>query len=175
MHKMLNKFSDNKLSLSSKIKLIVSDFDGIFTDNSIYIFDDGHSAKKISYKDIMGVSVAIKNGIKVAILSGSESEAINYLANKFELAGVFQGIRNKLPILKELIEKHKLEKDEVLYIGDDVNDIECLCHAGYCVSVKEANAKVLELSNVQITLAGSGNGAFREVVDNIIELKQDEQ
>ena len=58
------------LDLSSKIKLVVSDFDGIFTDNSVYILNDGMRVKKVSYKDLMGVSIAVKNGIKVAIISG---------------------------------------------------------------------------------------------------------
>lgn len=169
---------NNTLNLSSKIKLIVSDFDGIFTDNSIYIFDDGKAAKRINYKDIMGVSVAIKNGIDVAILSGSQGAAINYLEKTFELAGAFQGIRNKLPVLKELMEKYNLKPEEVLYIGDDINDVECLCHAGYCVTVSDANKKVLAVENIQITQALAGSGAFREVVDLIVELKdknRDEQ
>ncbi len=160
------------LNLSEKIELIVSDFDGVFTDNSIYIFDDGKSAKRISYKDIMGVSVAIKNGIKVAILSGSESAAINYLDNKFELSGAFQGIRNKLPILLELMQKYNLSKDKVLYIGDDINDIECLSYVGYPFTVKEANKRVLEIPGVQVTNAMPGNGAFREIVDNLVEIKK---
>lgn len=160
------------LNLSEKIKLVVSDFDGVFTDNSIYIFDDGKSAKRISYKDIMGVSVAIKNGIKVAILSGSESAAINYLKNKFELCGAFQGVRNKLPVLLELMQKYNLSKDEVLYIGDDINDIECLSYVGFPVSVKEANKKVLSISGLQLTEAMPGNGAFREIVDNLVEIRK---
>lgn len=160
------------LNLSEKIKLIVSDFDGIFTDNSVYIFDDGKTAKKISYKDIMGVSVALKNGLKVAILSGSESSAINYLKSKFELSGAFQGIRNKLPVLIELMEKYNLSKEEVLYVGDDINDIECLEYVGYPVSVTGANSKVLELEGLQLTSSLPGNGAFREIVDNLVELRK---
>lgn len=163
------------LKLSSKIKLIVSDFDGIFTDNSIYIFDDGKAAKRISYKDIMGVSVAIKNGIQVAIISGSQSEAVNYIEEKFDLAGTFQGIRDKLPVFKELLKKLNLSPEEVLYMGDDINDVECLCHAGYCVSVAEANKKVFETEGIQITEALPGNGAFREVVDCIVDLKMFEE
>ena len=159
------------LNLSPKIKLIVSDFDGIFTDNSVYIFDDGNSAKKLSYKDIMGVSVAIKNGISVAILSGSESTAISYLAEKFPLAGAYQNIKNKLPVLEDIMKEHNLCEDEVLYLGDDVNDIECLCKVNYPVTVREANKNVLELEQIQITQANPGNGAFREVVDNLVELK----
>lgn len=163
------------LNLSSKIKLIVSDFDGIFTDNSVYIFEDGNIAKRINYKDIMGISVAIKNGIDIAILSGSESAAIKYLNEKFPLKGAFQGIRDKLPVLEELIKENNLCKEEVLYLGDDINDIECLCNAGFAVTVKEANHKVLKVEQVQTTEAGPGNGAFREVVDKIIELKDYER
>ena len=159
------------LNLSPEIKLIVSDLDGIFTDNSIYIFEDGKSAKKVSYKDLMGVSVAIKNGIKVAIISGSHAGAIDTLNEKFELAGAFQGIRNKLPVLEELLGQNGLKPSEILYMGDDVNDIECLKYAGFRVTVKSANRKVLELENLQITEAPAGDGAFREVVDALVDLK----
>jgi 3-deoxy-D-manno-octulosonate 8-phosphate phosphatase (KDO 8-P phosphatase) len=160
--------SGRTLNLSSKIKLIVSDFDGIFTDNSVYIFEDGNIAKKLSYKDIMGVSVAVKNGIGVAIISGSQSKAINYLDEKFELAGAFQNVRDKLKVLKELLKKNNLSRDEILYIGDDINDIECLREAGCSVTVRGANRKVLELPDIQITRAAPGDGAFREVVDSLV-------
>ena len=161
----------SRLKLSPEIKMIVSDFDGIFTDNSIYIFEDGKSAKKVSYKDLMGVSVAIKNGIKIAIISGSHAGAIDTINEKFELAGAFQGIRDKLPILKELLEQNGLKPSEIVYMGDDVNDIECLKYAGFSISVKSANRKVLELENLQITEAFAGDGAFREVVDCLVDLK----
>lgn len=159
------------LNLSPEIKLIVSDFDGIFTDNSVYIFDDGKTAKKVSYKDLMGVSAAIKNGIGVAIISGSHAGAIDCMNEKFELAGAFQGIRNKLPVLEELLEKNGLKPSEILYMGDDINDIECLRFAGYSVSVKSANRTVLKLENLQIAQAPAGDGAFREVVDCLVDLK----
>ena len=66
------------LNLSSDIKLIVSDFDGIFTDNSVYILNETSRLKKLSYKDLMGVSIAVKNGINVAIISGEQSKEIDY-------------------------------------------------------------------------------------------------
>lgn len=64
------------LNLSSDIKLIVSDFDGIFTDNSVYILNETSRLKKLSYKDLMGVSIAVKNGINVAIISGEQSKEL---------------------------------------------------------------------------------------------------
>lgn len=160
------------LNLSPDIKLIVSDFDGIFTDNSVYILNENTKLKRLSFKDLMGVSVAVKNGLKVAVISGEVSPEIDYVAQKFNLQDIHQGIRNKLPVLENIKKKYNLSNDEILYVGDDINDIPCLESVKYAVTVQEANYKVKMLPHIQITQANAGNGAFREIVDNIIELKQ---
>ena len=95
----------------------------------------------------------------------------DYIAEKFSLEDIHQGIRNKLPVLEEIKNKYSLKPDEIVYIGDDVNDIDCLKSVKYAITVKQANYKVKELPEVQITQAAAGDGAFREVVDNIVELK----
>ena len=160
------------LNLNSDIKLIVSDFDGVFTDNSVFILDEMTKVKKLSFKDLMGVSICVKNGIKLAIISGEKSREIDYIAEKFELEDIHQGIRIKLPILQSLKDKYSLSDNEILYIGDDVNDIESLNCVKYAITVPGANYKVKLLPHIQITQANGGDGAFREVVDNIIELRQ---
>ena len=162
------------LNLSSNIKMIVSDFDGIFTDNSVFILDESKKLKKLSFKDLMGVSICVKNAIKFAIISGECSTEIDYIASKFCIEDIHQGIRNKLPVLEQIKNKYSLSNDEILYIGDDVNDIECLKSLKYAITVSEANYKVKEIPHVQITKAKAGDGAFREVVDNLLELKQQE-
>lgn len=159
------------LNLSADIKMIVTDFDGIFTDNSVWLLDIDTKIKKLSFKDLMGVSVAVKNGINVSIISGEKSKEIDYIAQKFNLTEIHQGIRNKLPVLEEIKNRYNLSNDEIVYLGDDINDIECLKAVKYAVSVKQANYRVKELQSVQFTQASAGDGAFREVVDNIVELK----
>ena len=159
------------LELSSKIKLIVSDFDGIFTDNSVYILNEETKLKKLSFKDLMGISVCLKNGIKFAIISGEKCPQIDYVAEKFALEDIHQGIRNKLPVLQQIKEKYSLADDEILYVGDDINDIECLNSVKYAITVPEANYKVKEIKHLQYTKSCAGNGAFREIVDNLVELK----
>lgn len=159
------------LNLSADIKMIVTDFDGIFTDNSVWLLDIDTKIKKLSFKDLMGVSVAVKNGINVSIISGEKSKEIDYIAQKFNLTEIHQGIRNKLPVLEEIKNRYNLSNDEIVYLGDDINDIECLKAVKYAVSVKQANYRVKELQSVQYTQASAGDGAFREVVDNIVELK----
>lgn len=159
------------LNLSPDIKLIVSDFDGIFTDNSVFFLDEETKIKKLSFKDLMGVSVAVKNGLMVAIVSGDECKEIDYIAKRFNLTDIHQGIRIKLPVLESLKEKYNLSNEEILYVGDDINDIECMNSVKYAVTVNQANYRVKEVAHIQITKAAAGNGAFREIVDNIIELK----
>ena len=155
------------LNLGSSIKLIVTDFDGVLTDGSIYIHDDGTTSKKMSYKDLMGIFQAQKAGINIAIISGDKSKAIDCIKEKCPAIETFQNIRIKIDILKDLVDKYYLTPEEVVYIGDDVNDIICLETVKYKVTVPNANWQVKKIKNIQITKNNGGDGAFREVVDSI--------
>lgn len=157
-----------KLKFSKNIKLIVSDFDGVFTDGGIYISDNFEITKKINFKDIMGISQALKTGFKIALISGEKSKAVDFLKNKFDQIDVYQGERIKINALKDIIDKHGLMTDEVIYIGDDVNDIECLNYVKNPVTVPNANQKVKELKKISTTLSQGGDGAFREVIDALL-------
>lgn len=160
------------LDLSSDIKIIISDFDGIFTDNCVYVSDTGTTLKKLNYKDIMGVSIAKKSGLVVAIVSGDVSPSIDFLAKRFSLEDVHQGIREKLPVVKSILEKYNFAPENAVYLGDDINDIESLGFIKYSVIPAHANYKVKAVDGVQIAESAAGDGLFREVVDNIIELKK---
>ena len=160
------------LDLSREIKIIISDFDGIFTDNNILISESGSTYKRLNYKDIMGVSVAKKNGIIVAIVSGDISPSIDFLGQRFSLDDIHQGVREKLPVVKSILEKYNLLPDNAVYLGDDINDIQSLEYIKYAVIPAHANYKVKAVEGVQIANSLAGDGLFREVVDNIIELKK---
>lgn len=156
------------LNLGSSIKLIATDFDGVLSDGSLYVDDNLVTSKKMSYKDLMGIFQAVKNGIKIAVISGETSAAVEYLKHKCPTIDVYQNVRIKIDILKQLVEKYYLNPDEVVYIGDDVNDTMCLEAVKYKVTVPNANWQVKKISGIQITQSMGGDGAFREVVDAII-------
>jgi len=158
------------MNLNKNIKLIATDFDGVLTDGYVYYSSvSDEETKRLSYKDIMGISVAVRNGYKVAIISGEKNMIIDKLAGKFKLEEVHQGIRDKLPVLQAVAEKYGFSQEEVCYLGDDINDIQSLEWAGTAVTVKQANAKVFNVPDIIISSADAGNGAFREVVDSLIE------
>lgn len=159
---------ENKNFLPQNIELIVSDFDGIFTDGKLEVFSDGRTSKKIDYKDIMGVANVVKKGVKLAVLSGEKSAAIDILKEKFSTIDAFQNERNKIGVLKTLLNKYNIDPKNVIYMGDDINDIECLKYVGYPVSVPNAHEKVKEVKGLHITKNSGGNGAFREITDLVL-------
>ena len=105
----------------------------------------------------------------MGIISGETNSAIELIANKFQLEEVHQGIRNKLAVIKSIIEKYGLKEDEYVYIGDDVNDYESLCYSKYAVTVPDAVDKIKLIEGIQITQRHGGAGAFREVADALIK------
>ncbi len=157
-----------KLKLPKTIKMVITDFDGVVTDNCVYIANDFTMSRKLNFKDIMAFSILRKNNYKIGIISGEQNAAIETLAKKFQIEEVHQNIRIKIDVLKDIIERYKLSKEEFLYIGDDINDVECLEFAKYKITVPHSVQKVKDVENIQITESQAGYGAFREVVDCLI-------
>ena len=157
-----------KLKLPETIKMVITDFDGVVTDNCVYIGDDFSMSRRLNFKDIMAFSLLKKNNYMIGIISGEKNSSIEILSKKFQVEEVHQNIRIKIDVLKSIIEKYGLSKEEFLYIGDDVNDIECLEYAKYKITVPHAVQQVKDIKGIQVTENHAGNGAFREVADCLI-------
>ena len=157
------------ITLPNTIKMVITDFDGIVTDNCVYVNPDGGMTRKLNFKDVMAFSILRKNDFMMGIISGEKNSAIDIIKEKFQVEEVHQGIRNKLEVLNIIIEKYHLTDEEYVYIGDDVNDYESLCRAKYAITVPTAAKKILSIENIQVTETPSGSGAFREVVDALVK------
>ena len=157
------------LKLPDTIKMVITDFDGVVTDNCVYISDDGIMSRKINFKDVVGFYLLKRNNIDIAIISGEKNAAIETIAKNLKIKEVYQNIREKLPVLKEIIERKNLSQEEYLYIGDDINDLECLNYAKYRVTVPNSTEKVKAVEDIQITEYSGGTGAFREVADCLVD------
>lgn len=153
------------IKLPESIKWIITDFDGVITDNCVYIHDDGVMARKLNFKDVIGFSMLRKKGYNIAIISGEKNFAIETLAKKFQIDEVHQNIRIKIDVLKSIIEKYNLTPEEFVYIGDDINDFACLEYAKYKITVPHAPEKLKNIQDIQVTEKDGGEGAFREVAD----------
>lgn len=153
------------LKLPETVKMVITDFDGIVTDNCVYICDDGKMSRKLNFKDVMAFSILKKKNFMIGIISGEKNAAIDILAKKFCVEEVHQNIRIKIDVLKNIIEKYNLSQEEYVFIGDDINDLACLEYAKYKITVPHAVKKVKDVKGIQITESIAGDGAFREVAD----------
>ena len=116
----------------------------------------------------MGFYILKRNGYDIAIISGEGNSAIQTMAQKFGIEEIHQNIRVKIDVLKSILEKYNLAQDDYVYIGDDINDLECLNYAKYKITVPHAVEKVKAVDGIQITESFAGDGAFREVADCLI-------
>lgn len=157
------------ISLPESIKFVITDFDGIVTDNCVYIDADGKMTRKLNFKDVMAFSILRKNGYRIGIISGEKNSAIDIISKKFNVEEVHQGIRIKIDVIKSIVERYNLKEDEFVYIGDDINDYDSLIYAKYPITVPDAVEKIKSIEGIQVTTKRGGEGAFREIVDAIVK------
>ena len=150
-----------------QIKMFVTDCDGCLTDWGMYYSDNGEELKKFNTKDGMGISLVQKQGIVVGIITWEKSIIVENRAKKLNINECYIGIKDKFPVLKELCNKYNILLSEVAYLGDDINDLECIQNVGLGCCVPNAQEEVKQAAKFVTTLRG-GEGAVREVCDYIL-------
>lgn len=167
---------NNQIPVESikKIKLIITDIDGVWTDGGLYYTKDGLVMKRFQVKDGMGVNLAREMGIETAIISGDASEIAVVRGQKLKIELIYKDISNKKQVLDEICRLRNIKYENVAYIGDDVNDLEVIRSVGVSAAPNDAVEPVLESVNYICNKKG-GQGAFRELVDYIInQIKDDD-
>jgi 3-deoxy-D-manno-octulosonate 8-phosphate phosphatase (KDO 8-P phosphatase) len=154
----------------AKVKLLATDVDGVLTDGKIIFSDDGIQYKNFNVKDGLGIKLLLDHNIHVAILTASKSQAIIQRANNLGIKIVLTGLTDKLAGLHEVCEKLQISTTEVVYIGDDVNDIEVIKEVGVGCCVLDAHPQV-KIAASHITTNPGGAGAVREICDLILASK----
>jgi len=151
------------------IKLLVLDFDGVLTNNKVFIDENGKEAVICDRRDGHGIVVLSKDKFETIVISNEKSSAIKHRCNKLRV-DCFQGIDNKLILLREEIKKRNISAKEVCYVGNDENDIDSIMYAGIGVAVNDAFPEVKKEADY-ITKNNGGDGAVREVIEEIIKSK----
>lgn len=153
------------------LKAIALDVDGVLTDGGVWWGPDGQEWKRFSFTDIMGVSLARKAGLTVALISGEDSPLVDRFALKMGISDVAKGCKDKAAALRSFAERRGFDLHEICFMGDDVNDLCALQLAGVAAAPASAVPVVLGHANFISTKAG-GNGAVRELVDAILRARE---
>lgn len=153
-----------------KIKLAAFDVDGVMTNGGLIYLQDGSEAKVFNAKDGLGLSMLNKAGIITAIITAKNSPIVQKRAQDLNITKVFLGQKNKKVALDELCKEFNLKYEEILYMGDDLPDLEVLKSTGISACPNDAVDEVKEICNC-ICAKNGGCGAVREVCDEILKAK----
>ena len=153
------------------IKAIALDVDGVLTDGGFWWGANGEEWKRFSFTDIMGLSLARKAGLRIALISGEDSPLVDRLAAKMGITDVHKNCKDKAEALRRFASRNQLQLNEICFMGDDVNDLGALEIAGLSAAPADARRTVLEKVSFVSSHTG-GNGAVRELIDAILTARQ---
>ena len=145
------------------VKLLVFDFDGVFTDNMVFVFEDGREAVRCSRQDGIGLAKLRRRGLAMCILSTETNPVVAARAKKLQLRCI-QGCEDKGAALDALLAELGFTDRQLAFVGNDTNDLPCLTRAGVPIIVQDAHADVHAYGLYRTTAPG-GHGAVREVCD----------
>ena len=150
-----------------KIKMLVMDVDGTLTDGKIYMGSDGEVFKAFDVKDGYAIAHLHEVGIIPVIITGRKSKIVENRAKELNIKEVYQGVSDKIEKLKEVAKDNGVLLEEVAYIGDDLNDLDCMGICGLSACPNDAIDEVIQSVNY-ICKHSSGNGAVREFIEYIL-------
>lgn len=151
----------------NNIRYIVIDVDGTMTDAGIYYDDHGNELKKFCTKDAAGFFAARQAGIKIIVLTGRECAATTRRMQEMKVDYLVQNIKDKKTYLAEFMRKYSIQKEQIAYIGDDLNDLSSMQLCGYIACPKDACPEIKEVANYISEVEG-GKGAVRDIIEHIL-------
>ena len=166
-----NKYLKEK---AKRIKLVLTDNDGVLTDTGVYYSENGEELKRFSIRDGMGVERLRKLvNIKTIIITGELSGSVKMRAEKLKIDELYLGAKNKELLLDEILNKNRLRSENIAFIGDDVNDLELIKIVGLTAAPADAMPDIIETVDYVCEHKG-GNGAFREFAELLIAFNKEE-
>ena len=152
----------------SKIKAFAFDVDGVLSTSTIPLHPSGEPMRMINIKDGYAIQYAVKSGYPLAIISGGKTDSVIKLFTNLGFSDIFLGADIKLPIYEKWLEKHNLTDEEVMFMGDDIPDMEIMLRAGLPVAPADAANDVLTIAKYISPYKG-GEGCGREIIETVMK------
>ena len=160
----------NVLAEFKKVTTFIFDVDGVLTDGSLLLFENGLQARRMNIKDGLALRMAIKNGFKVMAISGGYSEPVIHRLKKLGIEEVQMSLMNKKDFAENYISKNSLTWAEILYMADDLPDLALMKMVGLPCCPADAVPEVLELSKY-ISPINGGFGCVRDVIEKVLRVQ----
>lgn len=161
---------ENFKSKLTKVKAFIFDVDGVLTDGSVMLMQDGEQVRTMNIKDGYALQLAIKKGYKIAIISGGKSEMVRKRLNGLGIFDVYLACSSKIETYKEFIEIYNLNSEEILYMGDDIPDYEVMKHIGVPTCPKDSATEIKEIC-LYVSDKKGGKGCVRDVIEQVMRVQ----
>ncbi len=162
-----NSFDPLLIKKAKAIRLLICDVDGVLSDGKVYYSNQGDEIKSFNIKDGLGIKQLLDNGIKVAIITGRQSDIVERRATELGIPFIYQGKKDKRKSYKAIIDELKITPAEVAHVGDDLPDLPLMKMSGLGISVNDGHAFVKQNADWCTQLNG-GEGAVREIADLLL-------
>ncbi|MEN8138551.1 MAG: HAD hydrolase family protein [Bacteroidota bacterium] len=153
------------------ITTFIFDVDGVLTDGSVTLFPDGSQIRKMSTRDGYALQLAVKKGFNIIIISGGKDEQVRTRLNGLGIKMVYLGISDKIEKLEDILIENKLNRDEIVYMGDDMPDFEIMQQVGLATCPKDACSDIREISDY-ISPFNGGNGCARDILEQTMKVQE---
>ena len=151
------------------IKAFILDVDGVLTNGGLIIYPNGKLLRQMNAKDGYAIKLAISKNYLIGVITGGREESIKTRLEKLGVKEVYLGAHNKLPILKNFLKKYNLNKKNVMYMGDDIPDLEALKYVGFSCCPKDAAQDIQSICNY-ISHKKGGEGCVRDVIEQTLRV-----
>jgi 3-deoxy-D-manno-octulosonate 8-phosphate phosphatase (KDO 8-P phosphatase) len=165
------EISKEIIAKAQKIKWVITDCDGVWTDTGVYYSEKGELLKRFSIRDGMGVErLRTILNIETAVITGEQSMPLKRRCEKLKINELYLFVKNKKECLQQFMLKHHVDNSEIAYIGDDFNDLEALNMVGLSACPADAIVSIKQICDY-ICTANGGQGAFRDLAELIIQCR----
>ncbi len=157
-----------------KIKTFIFDVDGVLTNSTVLVLEDGKLLRSMSIRDGYAIKLAIQKGYRVCIITGGKSEGVKIRLENLGVKDIYLGQSEKMEAFEEYLYAYDLKADEILYMGDDLPDYPVMRRVGIAACPKDAAPEILEFANY-VSTANGGDGCARDVIEKVLRVKSNWQ
>ena len=151
----------------TRIKTLLFDVDGVLTNGQVFLMENGEFVRNMNSKDGFALQLAVKKGYRVAIITGGNSQVVKKALHALGIADVFLSQHDKLQCYKDYINEHRLNEEEILYMGDDLPDYEVMQRVGIASCPNNSAHEIKEIS-IYISNRNGGEGCARDIIEQVM-------
>jgi len=153
-----------------KVNTFIFDYDGVLSDGNVILTSDGDALRSANVKDGYAMQLAIKKNYRIAIISGGYSESMKRRFESLNIKDVFLGVDKKIDVYKQYLKDYNLEKENVLFMGDDIPDYEIMCTAGVPTCPSDAAEEIKRIATY-ISHQSGGHGCVRDIIEQVLKVQ----